>query len=178
MHEVNAMKTFDGEHQLQFTQPKAGKSRYELRSESGDLIGTMEKPSVWKSLALVDAPGARLELDRAWSWRGGYRIPVRSAGTGDEIALFKPNTWTAGGTLTFANGRIYHWKSNTWGSKWTWIDEQDEPVLGFAVGGFMKPNADVHFDTAEPETLVLLFLGWYLYTLYLSDSATAVIAAT
>lgn len=172
------MKTFDGDHQLQFTQPKMGQKKYELRAESGDLIGTLEKPSSWKSNAVVDAPGARLELERKWAWRTGYRIPVTSAGTGDEIAVFKQNTWTHNGTLTFASGSVYHWKSNLWGSKWTWTDAQDEPVLGFQVGGLLKPNASVHFDIAQPETLVLLFLGWYLYILFVADSSAAVAATT
>lgn len=172
-------KTFDADVQLRWTQPSAGKSRYELHDITGDLYGTLERTSIWNNKAVVDAPGARLELDRKWTWLK-YYVTVTSVGTEQEIARFTYGTW-GGGTLTFANGAEYKWKSNAWGNKYAWVtnDKDEDLILGFAVGGFMKQKADVHFDMADPQGVVLVFLGWYLYTLQVQDAAmAAVVAAT
>jgi hypothetical protein len=166
-------KTLEGEHRLQFVQPSMARQVYELRSETGDVIGTLAKTGFWQERATVDAPGARLEFVRRLTWNG-YVLDVRSAGTGEKLAVFRYSSWLNGGTLTFAHGPVYEWRSNIWGTLFSWgTPDADEPILGFETGGFFKPSAQVHFDSGNRETVVLVFLGWFLYTLYLSDITAA-----
>lgn len=162
------MKTFDHDLQLRWTQPSAGKRLYELRDITGALYGALEYQNRPDNKPIVDAPGARFAFDRKQTWREAY-VTVTSIGTGQEVARFDYGAWMVGGTLTFANGAQYQWKSSTWGNKFSWVTMDNAFALGFAVGGIIQPNADVHFDAGDPRSMVLIFLGWYLYTLLERD---------
>ena len=79
---------------------------------SHDLVGFGDSPvgrltfrSIWGTQANGESG------DGAWTFkRVGFfqtSVTVRPAGSDQEIARFKNNTWSRGGTLTFADGTTF-----------------------------------------------------------------------
>lgn len=161
---------------LRWVQKSAWKREYELQTGDGETVAHIVRPSWWNSKALVESVGNRWEFERKGFWQ--QYIEIRSVGTGEEPARYYYN----GKRLEFPDGREYHWRSNVWGSKWTWVTPNGDPVVGFQTGGVFRTNAEIHLDPdiAGMKALPLLvFLGWYLILLAQEDSAAgAVVIAT
>ncbi len=159
---------------------EVGSYRYELRTQDDEVIATMKRLRWWNSAVEVDAPGNRWRFERRGWWN--RRITIQTAVTGDEPARFEYRGMSSG-RLIFADGRAYDWKqSNFWGTKWAWVTPDGEPFLGFQSGGILRLNAEVSSAPAArdlPSLALLVFLGWYLLTLYQEDTAgSTVIVAT
>jgi hypothetical protein len=158
---------------LKWVQTSAWKQNWELRNEAGETIAKMIRPKWWSQYAEVDAPGNRWSFERVGFWQN--RIEVKSLGTQESPATF--NIKMSKGELVFTDGRTYTWKqTNFWGSKWAWIDEDGEPVVGFQTGGFLQVKGEMSIDPEGDETPLLgllVFLGWYLITLYYEDATIA-----
>ncbi len=154
---------------------EAGGGRYELRSADDEVVATMKRLRWWSSAVEVDAPGNRWRFERRGWWR--QRITIQTAVTGDKPASFDYRG-LSGGRLTFTDGRVYDWKqSNFWGTKWAWVTPDGQPFLGFQSGGVLRMNAAISSAPAAhdlPSLALLVFLGWYLLTLYKEDSASAI----
>jgi hypothetical protein len=153
---------------------------YALVTDDGETIATLKNSgSWWREQAFIDAVGNHWVFER----RGFLKryIEISSVGTGDILARFDYR-WDDSGELSFPEGRGYRWRqSNFWGSKWVWIDESGEPIMGFKSGGFFRYRADISVDAdalADKAPPLLIFLGWYLILLWHKDSAAAAIAAT
>ena len=159
--------------ELHWMQPSMWQGRYELRNADDEAVATIQRSGVMQQKVEVDALGNRWLFER-----GGFMKPhitIKSAGTGDEPARFDYN-WTGGGWLTFADGRRFRWQSSNWlGNKWTWVNELDEPIMGFQTGGIFRLNGEIDIDpdvTMKTRVLpLLLFLGWYLILLHIDDSS-------
>ncbi len=153
------------------------KPEYALVADDGERIAHLRKASWFREQAYVDAIGNRWVFERKGFWK--RYIEVRSAGTGDELARLDYR-WDGSGELVFTNGQRYRWqKSSFWGSKWVWVDQSGEPIMGFKSGGFFRFGADISMeedaDAAKAPPL-LIFLGWYLILLYYQDAAAVVVA--
>ncbi len=151
-----------------------GGYRYELRGPDDDVIATMKRPSWWRSVIEVDAPGNRWRFERRGWWR--QHITIQTAVTGDEPARFEYRGMS-GGRLVFGDGRVYEWRQNNfWGTKWAWVTADGAPLLGFQSGGILRLNAEVSGAPAAsdlPSLALLVFLGWYLLTLYHEDEGVS-----
>jgi hypothetical protein len=156
---------------LQWVQVSSWKRIWELRNEAGDVVARMTRPRWWSQYAEVDAPGNRWSFERKGFWK--QWIEVKSLGTQASPARFDYTMFN--GLLKFPDGRVFQWKqANFWGSKWAWIDEYGEPVIGFQTGGFLQMKGEMSLDPDSDEIPLfglLVFLGWYLITLYHEDSA-------
>lgn len=174
------MKTFNElENQgLQWTSRGVFKRSFELRTDDGELLGTMTRPSMWRSLMEVEAPGNRWTFERTGFFR--RHIVIRSVGTGEEPAEFHYHLQN--GRLEFPDGRVVYWRQSNWmGTKWSWVTADGEPIVGFKTKGILQFNADIHLDTEAAQTKslsLLVFLGWYIINLYQEDSAAVSVVAT
>lgn len=157
---------------LHWVQPSMWRSVFELRTEDGSVLATITRTSWFKSTVEVDAVGNRWVFDVKGLLRRS--IIIRSVGTGEEPAHFVYKGIN-GGELTFADGRLFLWKpSNFWGSKWVWTTAEGDPIMGFKTGGALKLNSEISLDPeteADKAPPLLVFLGWYLYLLYVESSA-------
>jgi hypothetical protein len=149
---------------------------YALIADDGEEVAHLKKEGLLRERAFVDAIGNRWVFERMGFFK--RYIEVRSVGTGDEIARFHYR-WDHGGELVFPDGRRYRWRqSSFWGSKWVWIDESGEPIMGFKSGGFFRYSADISMDgdaVAGKAPPLLIFLGWYLILLNHDDAAAVVV---
>ena len=74
---------------------------YELR-RNGELVGTLERPSIWSSTFIATSAEAKWIFRRSGFWGGG--IEIVDAGSEQPIAVFK-GTWTNRGVLRFPDGQ-------------------------------------------------------------------------
>ncbi len=167
--------------ELEWVQPSAWKNRYELHNTDGEIVASIQRHGWMQHNAEVDALGNRWLFERRGIFR--YHINIRSAVTGDEPARFDYNWSGDGGVLTFTDGRRFRWQRGNWlATKWTWVNELDEPVMGFQTGGLFRLNGEIDIDpdvTMKSRVLpLLLFLGWFLIALHRDDSAAVVVAVS
>jgi hypothetical protein len=159
---------------------KARGRRYELRSADDEVLGSITRTSAWTSRAEVEAPGNHWIFQRKGVFR--QKVIIRSVGTGDEPAEYIYHSTK--GRLVYPDGRVFLWKQgNFWGTKWVWTTEDGEPLIGFQTSGFFKTQGEINLNADAADDKVpslLIFLGWYLYTLYEEDAsaAAAVVAST
>jgi hypothetical protein len=106
MRKINSLQ-----RRLEWVQPGALKMYYELRSDN-ELIATLGFRSLLGSFATAES------ADGCWTFkRIGFlqtRATIRACGSDAEIATFKNNTWSGGGTLTLADGREFLVTTNVW----------------------------------------------------------------
>jgi hypothetical protein len=137
--------------------------RFELRSESGDVIGKLNVTGIWRTIVHVEALGNRWEFERFGLFRP--YLAIRAAMTGQEIARFS----LTHKTLTFNDGRRFVWRNtNFWGTKWVWTTDDGSPVVGFQRTGAFKLGSDIHIEDGADDkggVSLLVFLGWYLVVL-------------
>ncbi len=149
-----------------------GSARHELVNGKGEVIARVKHLSFWTNDVEVDAPGNRWTFVRRGHFSGRH-ITIRSVGTGEQIALYQYRI-AKPGILKFHDERTFTWQSaNFWGSKWVWLDENEEPIVGFQERGTFKLSSDVDInpDASENRSIpLLIFLGWYLVLLNAQES--------
>lgn len=163
---------------LVWTQPNAFKEEYELRG-ADSLMGTLKFRSAFGSLAVAET------ADGCWTFkRVGFfatRVSIRACDSEIELATFKNNTWSGGGTLEFPDGRNYRASTNFWQTKLELVSQYDQVVLSYSdIGGFFRRTARVNIDPTVarlPELPLMVLLSWYLVVMMQRDSAAAASAA-
>jgi hypothetical protein len=180
------MKTFAELEQQNMIWVRGRKGNtYELRAvnpdtpnDPGELLATLTR-SNWRMSASVEATGNRWTFDRKGFWRPRYII--RSVGTGEEPAQLTRLGGKA--TLTYHDGREFHWRQvNVWsGNRWVWSNAEGEPLMGIQVRGVFRQRGEISLDpelSAKKAPSLLLFLGWYLILLQQSETAAIVTVAS
>ena len=85
-----------------WTQPHASKMEYELRAR--DVIAaTLSFRSSFGSFATATSADGTWTFKRVGFWQ--TRATVRADGAEADLAVFKNNTWSGGGTLELPGGR-------------------------------------------------------------------------
>ncbi|GEM_PF-1897153 len=149
----------------------------------GELIATLKR-SYWSSRAEVDAVGNRWTFERKIRFFKPTTIVIRSVGTGEEPAAFEQK-WN-GGTLTYADGRVFHWRTEgILQQRYIWTSDDGTPLLGFEMKGIFKVRGAISInseleDHVDPHKAppMLVFLGWYLILLAQDDAAAVVVAGS
>lgn len=160
--------------ELKWVQPHAMKREYELRA-GDEIAATLRFRNAFGSFAA--AAGA----DGEWTFkRVGFlqtRVTIRAAGSENDLAVFKNNTWKGGGTLELPDGRSYPADTNFWATRYAFKTETGEPLIRYRkIGGFLHMSSAVEIDPLArhmPEMPWMVMLGWYLTLMMYSDSAAA-----
>jgi hypothetical protein len=158
---------------LKWTQPNTLKMNYELKA--GDyVISTLRFRSIFGSLATGE------NADGCWTFkRVGFfqtRATIRTCGYEAEIAAFKNDTWSGGGTLELQGGRKLLATTNLWQTKMDFQDESGHSLIRFKTEGILQLSNVVTVEPSAlrvPETSWLVIFGWYLVVMMQMDSAAA-----
>ena len=163
------------DRELKWTQPGALKMHYELHAGE-ELAATLHFRSSFGSCAM----GA--SADGCWTFkRAGFfqtRLTIRACGEETDIAVFRNNTWSGGGTLELPGGRKLLATTNFWQTNLEFKTESGETVLRFKSGGLIHLSALVEIQREAiglAELPWLVMLGWYLIVMMNMDSAASAV---
>lgn len=161
---------------LTWATPALLKRAYELHAQ-GDLVGTLRFRSLLGTFATAESAAG------SWTFkRTGFfatRITVRAPDSDRDLAVFRPTTWSGGGTLEFADGRKFHATTKLWSKRYEFRTEQDELVFAFKEN-WWGTTADIAVTAAgwrTPELPILLALSWYLVAMAQADGSAAAVSA-
>jgi hypothetical protein len=166
-------------HELKWSQPSL-KMEYELRSPDA-LVASLKFRSSWGTFATAES------ADGAWTFkRIGFfqnRVTIRNAGLDENVASFKNNTWSSGGTLELPDGRKFKATTNIWQTNLQFQTESEAMLVRFNFGGVFRKSAVVEISPIGRnvrELPLLVLFGWYLAIMLDQDSTTtaAVVASS
>lgn len=159
--------------EVKWTQPKALKMHYELLAGE-ELAARLAFRSSFGSFAMGQS------ADGCWTFkRTGFfqtRLTVRPCEEETDIALFRNNTWSGGGTLDLPDGRRLLATTNLWQTNLEFKTESGETLLRFKSGGLIHLSARVEIEPQAIELAELpwlTMLGWYLIVMMYMDSAAS-----
>ncbi|HWR64659.1 MAG TPA: hypothetical protein VN364_00925 [Bellilinea sp.] len=163
--------------EMVWTQPNAFKEEYELKTGFG-LLGTLNFRSAWGSLAVAETANG------CWTFkRVGFlttRVSIRRCDSETEVASFRNNSWSGGGTLELPDGRVFRASTNFWQTRLELMTDRDELILSYKdIGGFFKRTATLVIDPAAAslnELPMVVMLSWYLAVMMYRDSSAATTA--
>jgi hypothetical protein len=164
--------------ELQWTQPHALKMEFELRA--GDMIAaSLRFRSSFGSLATAESGDGSWTFKRVGFWH--TRATVRASGAETDLAVFKNNTWSEGGTLELPDGCKYPANTNFWATQYEFRTERGEPLISYKkIGGILHLSSRVEIHPLSKEVAQLpwmVSLGWYLTVMMCVDSTAAAAAA-
>jgi len=164
-------------YELKWTQPHAMKMEYELWA--GDMVAaTLRFRSSFGSFATAASADGSWTFKRVGFWQ--TKVTIRASETEADLAVFKNNTWSGGGTLELPDGRKYPANSNFWSTQYEFTTEMGDALIHYRkIGGFLHMSSVTKiYPLAKdiPETPWMVCLGWYLTVMMHMDSAAAVAA--
>ena len=157
------------DQQLTWVQPHGLKREYVLRARD-KVVATLGFRSLFSSFATGESADGRWTFKRERVGSVGTRVTVRACGTDADLAVFKDDTWTYGGTLEFPDGRQIRTATNFWGTQYAFKTAAGEVLFRFEKRGvipwfFLRLGGTVEIARAGAGTAELpwmLMLGWYL----------------
>lgn len=163
---------------LKWNQPKALQEAYELRA-GDDLVATLKFRSVFGTFARAESGDGCWTFKRVGFWQN--KATIRTCEGESDLAVFKNNTWSDGGTLEFNDGRQFKATTNAWKTRFEFQTNSGEPLLRFNYHGVFRLSATVEIQPLAQslvELPLLVLFGWYLAVmLYHDSSAVAVVGA-
>lgn len=158
--------------QLEWVQPKALKMHYELRSNE-DVVATLQFRSAWGSFATAES------AEGCWTFkRMGFlqtRATIRACGSDAEIATFKNNTWSGGGSLTLADGQEFLITTNGWQTQLEVQATSGELLVHLQTKGWWKTSAEVNITPKGRRTAELPWMtlfAWYVVVMMQMDAGS------
>jgi hypothetical protein len=158
--------------ELEWVQPRALKMEYELHADH-ELIATLRFRSSFGSLATAESADGCWTFKRVGFWQ--VKATIRSCGSETDIATFKNNTWTGGGTLELSDGRKFLATTNVWQTNFELKTEAGETLVRFKRGGLVHLSAKVEIQPGAagvPDLPWVMTFGWYLIVMLYMDSAS------
>jgi hypothetical protein len=162
-------KLSEADRDLRWVQLPDRKRCYELRS-GDDVIASLEwtRRFSFREAAATTAAGN-------WGFRHSglvrQRVHISTGVPGTEVAIFYPG-WAGKGTLRKTGGKTFSWRrENLWGGARSFASPAGDLVhLSYAGGneGIRGINGIALVTPQgqhEPDTLLLLILGWFLMAL-------------
>src|SRR6266850_1503326 len=149
---------------------------YELRA-GDELIATLRFRSSFGSFATAESPDGCWTFKRVGFWQ--TRVTIRTCENDTELATFRNNTWTGGGTLELPDGRTFRATTNLWQSKREFKDGSDDVLIQLAGRGVAHLSATVEIRPSAlrmPELPWMVMLGWYLIVMMSHDAAAGAAA--
>ena len=161
---------------LKWEQPSALKLRYELRTGGDELAATLHFKSSFGSFATAES------ADGCWTFkRIGFfqtKATIRACGSDNDIAIFKNNTWSGGGTLELPDGRTFRASTNFWQTRFGFETESGEKLIEFQQRGLLhlSVTVDIHPSAVRMAELPLMVtFGCYLIVMMDMDSAVCAV---
>ena len=159
---------------LTWNQPHTFKREYELLADE-EPVATLTFASMFGSLAKGRS------ADGCWTFkRQGFlatHVTIRECDSAENLAIFRNNTWSGGGTLELPDGRKYIANSNFWLTRYAIQTTGETPLITFDhVSGMLHLSSTVIIEDAARdlrELPWLVMLGWYLTVMQHGDAATA-----
>lgn len=158
---------------LKWVQPSAFTTQFELRTDL-ELVGTLAFRTAFGSLATAES------ADGCWTFkRVGFlqtRVTIRSCGDDRDLATFKNQTWSGGGTLELATGEKLLAETNDWRTSLQFTAKSGEVLVRFNTGGVFHLSATVVVNPQAAgmnELPLIVMLGWYLIVMMRSDQAAS-----
>lgn len=160
--------------ELKWTQPRALKSQYELHA-GDELVATLVFRSSFGSFATAKT------ADGCWTFkRTGFistNVTIRECNDKNaDVATFRNNTWSGGGTLELPDGRTYRANTNFWKTRYSFSTPSNETLIEFKTKGFIHDSAEVEISPQAASIKELPFmvcLGGYLAIMMRKDSSSA-----
>jgi hypothetical protein len=162
--------------ELEWMQPSAWKMEYELRA-GDELIATLRFRSSFGSFATAESADGCWTFKRVGFWQ--TRVTIRSCGSDMDIAMFKNNTWSGGGTVELPGGRKILATTNLWQTNLDFKTEAGATLIRFKTAGLVHLSAKVEIQpdaAGVPELPLIAMLGWYLAVMMYMDTAATVAA--
>ena len=156
---------------FEWVQPRVLKMHYELRA-GDELVATLRFRNSFGSFATGESADGCWTFKRVGFWQ--TRVTVRSCDGDSDIASFKNNTWSGGGTLELSDGRAFRATTNLWQTKLEFQNESNNTRIQFKSGGLLHQSATVRIQAGAvgtPELPFMMMLGWYLIVMMSADSA-------
>jgi hypothetical protein len=147
--------------------------------DGDETVATLRFRSAWGSFATAESG------DGCWTFkRVGFlqtRVTIRASGSEDEIAVFRNNSWSGGGTLELPDGRRLQADTNCWMTNFSFSTDTGEPLVRFTkIGGLLKLSSTIEVLPAGARFGAapwLVILGWYLAIQMHNDAAAAAAAS-
>ena len=158
---------------LNWEQPSALKMHYELRAGS-EVVSTLRFRSSFGSFATAESEDDCWTIKRVGFWQ--TKVTIRSCNSGDDIASFRNNTWSGGGTLELADGRTFPATTNFWQTKFGFETDSGEKLIQFESSGLLhlSVTVEIHPSAIKMRELPLMvLLGCYLIVMMKMDASTA-----
>jgi hypothetical protein len=166
------------DHEIKWFQPRTFKMEYELQDD-GELAATLRFRSSFGSLATGESADGCWTFKRMGFWQ--TRATIRRCGSDEEIAVFRNNTWSNGGTLELPDGRRYLANTNFWATEYEFTTEAGESLVTYRrISGLLHLSSMVEIQplaVSLDELPWLVMLGWYLTVMMQMDSAALVAAS-
>jgi len=161
--------------ELHWKQPHLFDSTYELVS-GDEQVATLSFRSAFGSFATAETADGSWTFKRVGFWQ--TRATVREEGAPTDLAVFEHNTWSGGGTLTFAGGPGVQVTTNFWQSRIEFQLEDGTILFRYQTEGFMRHGAELTIEPAGARMNALPWLlafGWYLVVMMHHDAATTAV---
>ena len=163
---------------LRWEQPRVFKMEYELRA-GAELAATLKFRSSFGSFATGESADGCWTFKRVGFWQ--TKATVRLCESDSDIATFKNNTWSGGGTLELSDRRTFPATTNLWQTKFGFNNESGETLIEFTSVGLLHLSSTVEIHPVAvnlAELPWMVMLGWYLVVMMHRDAAVVVVAAT
>jgi hypothetical protein len=160
---------------LKWVQPKIFDNQYELHA-SDELVATLTFRGIEGTFATAECGDGSWTFKRVGFWQN--KATVRTRESDLNLAVYRNNTWTDGGTLEFANGNKYKATTNFWMTNYEFREDTGERLVRFKYGGIFHLSSEVEIlpkARALSELPLLIMFGWYLAVMLYMDSSTAAV---
>ena len=161
------------DRELKWVQPSVWKMEYELRADD-ELIATLRFRSSFGSFATAEGADGCWTFKRVGFWQ--TRATIRGCGSETDIATFKNNTWSGGGTLELPDGRKILATTNFWQTNFEFQTEGGVVLARFITGGIVHLSVTVEIQpdaAGMPELPWLVMFGQYLAIMMSMDAVSS-----
>lgn len=143
-------------------------------------VATLRWAKTYGSLATLTLDdGSVFTVKRTGFW--SPRVTFRTPSCEDDLEVFTPTSWSAGGQLRRVVDGSTHFlaRESLWGSRWIWSASNAVPIMAIdmtqtACRGEIRLAPDLAWNS---RSVTLASMGWYVMQLLAEDEQTAMTAA-